>query len=206
MISVSDRVKQWLQSHPLHAKFLADGLLNASALARTIKTDIEQEIGDTVTHESLVLSINRQAKLIKNEATDFDTYIGDISIQSGLSAIVIPNSDLNPEVFAKAITILHKTKEFTLYSKTLLHTTLVSKQAVISELALHLPHTHLHQTVVALTLRLQGDHTKISGVCSYILQKVALQNISLVEVISSDSELSLIVHKADAKRAVDCLV
>ena len=206
MISVSDRVRLWLQTHPLHAKFLEDGLMNASALARAIKPELEQEAGDSITLESLILGINRQAKLTKSTALNLDDYIGDLSIQSGLSVIVVPNADLNPEVFAKAITILHKTREFTLYSKALSHTTLVSKQAVITELALHLPNTYLSQDIVALTIRLQGDYATVSGLCSYILQKIAMQNISLIEVISSDSELCLILHKTDAKRAVDCLV
>lgn len=207
MITISDRIKSWLDSHPTHASFAADGLINASALARMIKPDIQKQAGEIVSVDAITLAINRYGKAATRLASsNFEEYIGEVSVQSGLSIITIPQVDLDPEGFSKAIAILHKTQEYTLYSRGVWHTSLIGKRPVVEELALHFPYTIVAHDLVAVTVKLKSGHLPIPGVCAYVLQKIALHGINLQEVTSSHDELTLIIKKEDTNRALNCLV
>lgn len=207
MLTISDRTKSWISTHPTHAHFLADGLINASALARLIKPDIEKEVGERVSAEAITLALNRHSKNIRHlSSADYEKFVGEVSVQSGLSIMTIPQVDLDPDAFSKAIAILHKTHEYTLYSRGVWHTALVGKHSVIEELATHFRHTIIAHDLVAVTIKLKPGHLPTPGVCAYILQKLALRDINLQEVTSSHNELTVIIRKNDTNKALDCLV
>jgi hypothetical protein len=207
MLTIADRVRSWMESHPVHAGFIADGLLNASALARMLKPELQKQMGEKISQEAITLAINRYGKRTQKIASvNFEQYIGEVSVQSGLSIITIPQVDLDPDGFAKAIMILHKTHEYTLYSRGVWHTALIGKRPIIDELAVHFRHTIIAHDLVAVTVKLKPGHLPVPGVCAYVLQKIALRGINLQEVTSSHDELTLIIQKTDTNKALDCLV
>ena len=104
MITISDRVKLWMKNHPTHDSFMAEGLINSSALARLIKPELQRQAGEEVSLEAVILALNRYGKSAKHvKSTDLEKYIGEVSVQSGLSIITIPQVDLDPDNFSKAI-------------------------------------------------------------------------------------------------------
>lgn len=207
MLTIADRVKTWIEAHPTYVSFMADGLINASALARLIKPELQKQTGEPISSEAITLALNRYSKKIKKLASNnFEQYIGEVSVQSGLSIITIPQVDLNPDKFAKAITILHKTHEYTLYSRGVWHTSLIGKKPIVEELATHFRYTIVAHDLVAITVKLKPGHLPVPGVCAYVLQKLALRDINLQEVTSSHDELTILIKKADTNRALDCLV
>lgn len=206
MLTISDRVKSWVASHPVHASFMAQGLLNASALARTIRPEIQKQIGEPVSAEAITLALNRHTKQATTSVVDFDQYIGEVSVQSGLSIITIPQVGLDPDSFSQAIAALHKSHEYTLYSRGVWHTALVGKRPVINNLAQYFDHTIIIHDLVAITIKLKPGHLPMPGVCAHILQKIAFRGINLHEVSSSHDEFTLIIHKDDTNPALDCLI
>lgn len=206
MLTISDRVKSWIHNHPVHASFMAQGILNASALARIIKPEIQKQIGEPISRDAITLALNRHAKQQVAHQIDFDQFIGEISVQSGLSIITIPQVGLDPDTFSKAIAILHKSHEYTLYTRGVWHTALIGKRSVIEELTSHFRYTIVAHDLVAITVKLKPGHLPVPGVCAHILQKIAFRGINLQEVTSSYDELTLIIHKDDTNAALDCLI
>jgi hypothetical protein len=207
MLTITDRVKSWMKAHPTHARFIADGIINASALARTIKPELQKQAGEIISQDAITLALNRYSKSAQRHASvHYEKYIGEVSVQSGLSIITIPQVDLDPDAFSKAISILHKSHEYTLYSRGVWHTMLIGKRGVVVELASHFRYTFVAHDLVAITVKLKPGHLPIPGVCAYVLQKLALQNINLQEVTSSHDELTVIIRKEDTNKALDCLV
>lgn len=206
MLTVSDRVRAWLRDHPTHTRFLADGLINASALARYIQPSLEKQLGETVSKEAVTLAINRYSKTAKQYSSNhYEQYIGEVSVQSGLSLIAIPQTTMRPDVFAKAIAVLHKTNEYSLYTSGVCNTMLIGKQSIIMQLAPYFPSLVITHDLAAVTVMLKPGHLPTPGVCAYILQRVALQNINLQEVASSHDELSLVIDKHDTNKVLECL-
>ncbi len=206
MLTISDRVKSWIASHPVHASFMAQGLINASALARTIKPELQKRIGEPVSQDAITLALNRHAKHATVVDIDFDRFIGEVSVQSGLSIITIPQVGLDPDAFSLAIAALHKSHEYTLYSRGVWHTALVGKRSVVENLARYFEHTILIHELVAITIKLKPGHLPMPGVCAHILQKIAFRGVNLHEVSSSHDEFTLIIHKDDTNTALDCLI
>lgn len=205
MIKVSDRIALWLEAHPTHAQFLSEGLINASALARTIQPEIQKQTGASASLDSIILSLNRQAKTIKHAAPKVEQTVDEVSIQPNLSLIVLPNSELDGEMFSKAIAILHKTKEYALYTHGVWHTSLTGKQSVVQELAAHFQHTTLTHDLLAVTAKLMPADTTTVSYAS-LLQKLAQRNIATHAVYFSHNELTVIIAKADANGALECFV
>jgi len=206
MLTISDRVKSWIASHPVHASFMAQGLLNSSALARTIKPEIQKQVGEPISQEAITLALNRHAKRTIASSVDFDQFIGEVSVQSGLSIITIPQVGLDPDMFSRAIAILHKSHEYTLYSRGVWHTALIGKRSVVQELTSHFRYNVVIHDLVAITVKLKPGHLPVPGVCAHILQKIALRGINLQEVTSSYDELTIILGKDDTNAALDCLI
>ncbi|RYF29124.1 MAG: hypothetical protein EOO17_02545 [Chloroflexi bacterium] len=207
MITITDRVKTWVTEHPFHATFMADGLINASALARLIQPDIANQMGEAVTVEAITLALNRYGK-DSHSATlvDFDRYIGEVSVQSGLSIMTIPQVDLNSDEFFRAIMELQKQQEYTIYTRGIWHTALIGKKEVISTLSQSFPGTITSHDIVGITVKLKPGHLPVPGVCAYVLQKLAHRNINLQEVTSSHNELTVFIHRIDTNKALECLV
>ena len=208
MISVTDRVKTWVATHPFHATFIANGLINSSALARTIKSDIEQQVGERVAVESITLALNRYGHDVASDdiPLDFDQYLGEVSVQSGLSILSIPQVDLDADFFFAALAELHKNHEYTIYTRGVWHTALIGKQQVIHDLSAHFRNTVVSDDLVGITIKLKPGHLPKPGVCAYILQKIAFKGINLQEVTSSHNELTVIINRMDTNRALECLV
>ena len=207
MITTSDRVAKWLIDHPFHASFMNSGLINSSALARAIKPNLEEQAGERLSVDAITLAINRTKHLQTPITTiDFEQYIGEVSVQSGLSILTLQQVDLDQDAFFAAVQQLQKKQEYTLYTHGVWHTALVGRQDVIAELATHFPNGIITNDLVALTIKLKSGHLPTPGVCAYILQKIAFAGVNLEEVASSYNELTVIVGKDAAKKALDCLV
>lgn len=205
MSTIADRVRSWIRSHPSHAAFLAQGLMNASALARMIKPEIDAKNNDDTSIEAIILALNRYSKNITSRKIEVHELISDVSTQSDLSIMTIPHADLNADAFSTALSILHKTSEFTLYTRGAWHISLIGRQPIVEELRRHFRHTTITHDVAAITMRLVPEHTSIPGVSSYILQKIAFSNITVHEIVSSHNELTLVVNNDNINKALDCL-
>lgn len=207
MITITDRVKTWVTEHPFHATFMADGLINASALARLIQPNIESQMGETVTVEAVTLALNRYGKDSHSaHLVDFDRYVGEVSVQSGLSIMTIPQVDLDSAEFFQAITELQRQQEYTIYTRGIWHTALIGKKEVISTLSQNFPGTITSHDIVGITVKLKPGHLPVPGVCAYVLQKLAYRNINLQEVTSSHNELTVFINRIDTNKALECLV
>ncbi len=207
MITITDHVRAWITRHPFHARFMADGLLNASSLARQIRPEIEQQVGERVSAEAVTLALNRHGRSAATLATlDYTRYLGEVSVQSGLSLLTVSQTNLDTDRFLDAVTRLQQDHEYALYTRGVWHTTLIGRHDIIVDLAAKFSSSVKIDNLVAVTIRLKPGHLLIPGVCAYILQRLALRGVNLVETASSYNELTLIINATDMNAALDCLV
>lgn len=196
-----------MQQHPLHATFVKDGLINVSALARLIKPELERQAGEILSLEAITLALNRHGKRSGATANiNYERFIGEVSVQSGLSALTIPQVNLDINTFFDALKVLHANHEYTLYTRGAWHTALIGKQPTIELLATKFPHSIVVHNLVGLTIKLKPGHLPTPGVCAYILQKFALRGINVTEISSSHDEFTIIVAEQFAQAALACLI
>jgi len=207
MITVTDRVRSWVQRNPSYALHMRHGIINYSSLARRIKPDIEHDVGERVSVEAITIALNRVAKtLTDQDAVDYSAYLGEVSVQSGLGVLTIPQSETSMDQFFTAAKRLHEQNEYMVYTRGLWYTALIGRTEVIDELETALQGTVTSRDIVGITVKLRIGHLPVPGVCAYVLQILANRGINLVEVTSSHNELTVFVHNNRTSEAVALLV
>lgn len=207
MFTISSRVEQWLKSHPFHTSFMSKGLINASSLARTIRPELEADAGTMLSLEAITLSLNRLSKRQKSSLpNDYSNFVGEVSIQSDLSVLTIPQVNLDIDAFYDAVKSMHKNQEYTLYTRGVWHTALIGPRDTVQKVAKHFQNTLITHNQVGLTVKLKSGHLPTLGVCAFVLEKIAQNGINLTEVTSSHDELTIIIDKKFAQTAINCLV
>lgn len=207
MLTISDRVEQWIGQHPFHAGFLAEGLMNASALGRVIQPELEAASGEKVSLEAITLALNRLGKRLGRQMTvDYGQYIGEVSVQTGLSVLSVRQTDLALDVFFETMQRMHANREYCLFTRGVWHTALIGKRAEIAELSCRIADGVLIDDQVAITIRLRPGHMPVPGVCAYILQMIAFHGINVTETASTLDEMTIIVDTAYTRPMLDCLL
>lgn len=207
MITISDKVREWVKQNPTYAQYMSEGLLNHSSLARRIKPEIEQSIGERVSVEAITLALNRYAKqMVAEGIVDYASYIGEVSVQSGLSVLTIPQSESSMDQFFVAARRLHEQNEYMVYTRGLWYTALIGRTEVIDELETTLRGTVTSRDIVGVTVKLRIGHLPVPGVCAHVLQLLASRGINLVEVTSSHNELTVFVHNNRTSETLALLV
>jgi hypothetical protein len=203
MITISTHVQRWVDQHPLCADMIAAGIINHSALARRIRPEIQAVSGQSVSNAAITVALNRQSKILAKtrNAHDYRRYIGDISIQTGLSIVVVAAEADVPVYKAKHIS------DYFVISQGLWHSTIIAKTDVVNKL--HLKPAHIKQQMdklTGLTVRLGEGNIAVPGVIAHALQILAAKQINLLEVISAHNELTVILDEDQAQKALKALL
>lgn len=207
MITISDHVKNWVHNHPTHAMHMRQGIINYSSLARIIKPDIEHASGERVSVDAITLALNRVAKKLSPESDiDYSRFLAEVSVQSGLGVLTIPQSDINTDVFFRAARKLHEQNEYMVYTRGIWHTALIGKLNIIDELETTLHGTVTSRDIVGITVKLKIGHLPVPGVCAYVLQLLADRGVNLIEVTSSHNELTVFIPSKFTNVALESLI
>lgn len=215
MRTVANRVEAWLMDRPFHLSFLARGLINSSALARDIRPALEHQAGEKLSEQAITLAINRLTRRLSSEASageatvagaDFNHYIGEVSAQSGLSILTIPQTTIDEALLYEVLEDLYASKQYTLYTRGVWHTALVTNERTVTQLADHFAGSIVIHDLAAVTVKLRPGHLPIPGVCAFVLEKLAQHGINLTEVTSAHDELTVIIEKQFMQPTLHCLL
>jgi len=181
---------------------MQSGQINLRSYSRAIKKDIESEVGERVAVETITTALSRIAKKLTQTIDTPADYIGDASIQTGLSILNFHSVDYDSTLGA-AIHFLETKSEFFVATRGIHHSGLFTKSKLISELPIELDScTRILDNMVGITITLLDGHENVPGVCAYILNRLALSGISVEETVSAKDEMTVIVFKKDARQAL----
>lgn len=203
MKTISSHVQDWLDHNPLVVNYLGQGLINHSGLARSIKADIEESIGEKVSIEAVTIALNRLGKKValSSAKQNLSDYIGDISVQTGLSILVFEGRPLMDTVEAA------HNSDYVILTEGIKHSSLIIKSSSANDLNPD-PSKLVtrYDDIAGLTIQLSDGHEDTPGVIAHTLGIIAAKDIDLREVVSTYSELTIFVDKADAQAAVAALI
>lgn len=204
MITISQHVEQWIEQNPVMRDQLAMGLMNHSALARHMYSDIKNTAGTSVSIEAITIALNRLGKALSKQPRKEDLlrFIGDVSVQTGLTIIVIQTEPNDLKTGAA-----RRKGEFFVVSQGIWHTTIMSKTETIDMLGLAESDVVVRRdNLTGLTVKLTSGNVDVPGVCSLVLQVLANKNINLQEVSSTHDELTVIFDQDEAQKALQTII
>lgn len=211
IVTVSHLVKKIINDKPFLEEALSQKLISYGNLAEQIKPKIEEELGKQVKHSAIVMALRRYSDELEEgrvKIAPFD-YNSEITMKTNLCDFCV----------VKSPTLLSKLKQ--LYGLVNFergdHLNVVLGNYEISiiinerykdELAKFLKGEKIlskETNLAALTIGFKGDFLHTPGIIFNVIRKLAWENINIYEVVSTLTELTLILSKKDSIKAYDSL-
>lgn len=201
MMSISHVVEDIIKHRPYLSEALAAGLINVSALARQLKSDIEAALKKEVNVGAIVMSLNRLAPTLQvREQVQLSRLLnsmGDIILRSNLCDYTFKNSGTLLECHIEVLKSLVNNDEifYTLVQGVFETNIVVSdimeekiKEYFKDELCLF-----QQNGLSSVTLKLPKGNSMQPGFYYTIMKELSWEGINLTEVISSTNEFTVIV-------------
>lgn len=215
MYRTKDAVKIILEKSEIALTAFNEGYLNFSAYAKKIKPEVEKETKKNVSVGSIVVSLSR----IKSESKGKKYVVpkdllpliklNDIVVKSSLFEITFENTEKNRSV----INEIQKKSDISVDD---MHMISIG----INEITLILPIKFKEKTIklfapakpkiildnlAAVTVRFSDDYLYIPNTIFVIIRELALRRINIIEIVSTFTELSIIVTQKELMSTFEVL-
>ncbi len=211
MGSVSGEVKMVLENKPFLLDALGRGILSLGNLAEEIRPEIERRLGKEVKDSAIVMALRRFGEEIQQHITPpeggevsgeiiMKTNICDFNVRKSpvllmrlkeLYALVsIDRGDfLNITVGNNEISISVSEKYYERMEEFLKNETIYNER----------------KGLVSLTLLFSGDFLHTPGIVFQVIRRLAWENINLFEIVSTMTELTVVIDKSDSMKGYGVL-
>lgn len=215
MVRIAEVVEQLVRQSPFISEAINDGLINVSALARRLQTDVEKQLGKPVKSGAIIMAINRlqtgELMFIEKNIRLFFKRLSDISVRSNLSDYTFQNSDTLLQKQVRLLDMISRDfpNAFYSFSQGVGETTIIVTNSLDEQVDLIFEGENQldkESQLSAITLMLPTENRNLYGVYYYILKDLAWQGINLVELISTSNEFTLIVSDEDLDHAFSVIM
>ena len=203
-MNVSEIVKKLIWEQPFLLEALNRGIIHFGNLAAELKPKIEFELEKTVTESSIMMALRRYAEEVKEKIEILHPLQLDceITMKTGIC-------DFN---IIKSNTLLQQLKSFyelvDLGRGDFLNITIGNREisiaisqkyrATIETFLQNETILNKQEELVALTIVFNSDFFHTPGITYQVLQSLAWKNVNLLEIISTVTELTIVIEKKDS--------
>lgn len=210
MISVSDALNKIITSYPLIEEGLSRGIINYSAFAREVKPRIEKQLYKPVSEGAIIMALKRISEgLIKERSNQVDINLTDLTVRSNLTEFTFTNSGSLADKQRKLFNQMEDKKDvLCAVSQGIRETTFItSADASLAVEKIFSNETRIAKIVhlSSITIHLPEETVEIPGIYYQILKMLAWEKINIVEVISTYTELTIVLDNKDVDRAFSVL-
>ena len=205
MLKVTDVVEEIIsQSFIPYAALRADQL-NLSAYARSIRKDVELRTKKSVRTGTIVTALSRLQTTLQHKDTLLPKVkLDDIAVKSSLMEISYEKTDATQ----KALQVLSRRKgsstEFFTVTQGQAEITIIAPdkwEKDIRDIFQGMQPKLTLKRLTSLTLRFSSKYLTQPNVLLSILMKLAARKLVVIEIISTFTEVSLILHEKDIEEA-----
>lgn len=218
MKSVSDAVYSILQQDQIAYEACLRGVLNLSAYAQEIHSEVEAIAWKSVKKATIVVSLSRiQEKLRTSfhlESLRPVVHIDDISIRAPLCDVSFEKTKKSRDATKKLTesTFYKQNTDFFTITEGVSEITLIAPQRVyqlIIDLYRSKPYEILpkksYQLLTGISVRFSEQYLIVPNVIYSLISQLAIHRINVIEIVSTLTELVVIVEETDAQKSVDTL-
>lgn len=206
MLKVSEAVLEILTGSDVAMEALKDGILNLSAYAEKIHTEVEEKTLKPVKIGTIVVALSRTAEnLDQIGSINPKIQLEELSIKAPLCDITFENTKENlrlvkslsgqiPDSATHFFTVTQGIEEITIvasesYKTSILNHFKTEPKSVLSNL-------------VGVSVRFGEEYIPLPNVIFAILYSLAVKRINLIEIVSTYTEITLVVEKDNVEVAI----
>lgn len=211
MISISDALNEIITNYPFVEKGLSKGIVNYSAFAREVKPQIEKRLLKSVKTGAIIMSLKRISDRLSKEKNKEDQNLNltDLTVRSNLSELTFANSETFPEKTRLLLeSVSNKRGVICTFSEGIRETTFIMSAEIMADAKRIFKGETLVSNInnlSSITIRLPEEVVYIPGIYYCILKMLAWENINIIEVLSTYTELTIILENKDVDRAFTSL-
>ena len=211
MVTISHIVNKLVDEKIYLHEAISKGIASYGSVAKHLKPEIEKELGREVEHYAIVTALRRYAEKIqvRFDKIKFNSKYSEVNLKTHIMDINVLKSQ---ELFDK----LKRFYDVVNFEKgDILHIIYGRTQVAIvtneryKDKILNLLQNQkikkIEENLVALSFTVGKDRIEEPGVLFKITRSLAWENINVVEIISVDLEITVILHKEDAIKGYNAL-
>ena len=213
MITLKTHIDQLIHKEPFLVENIQNGLINISALARKLEPKLSKKVGKKLNVNAIIMTIKRmeieeikKSRPLKKQIKN----IGDLTVKSGLIDYSFQNTPEFEKMSSKfSLKQLTNTKGFHTLCKGIHETTVIISENLknLFEKSLgDIPYISRQEDLASITIQLPKLNTEVSGLYHYLLGIITWRGISIVEVISTTHELTIILKEEHVSAALEALM
>ena len=213
MSSISKITGDIINQTPFLRELLSKNLINISALAREILPEIEQITGEKVKEGAVLMAIKRitfdSSPSIEDEIREALSHLGDIIVRIGLTCYTFENSKTLKEKEISLYNLIHEDPAYFInVSAGLRESTYIISSNNEEDLESIFKNDYLikKRMFLASVSITRPPIYDVIGTTYYILKQLAWSGINIVEILTTENELAIIVHEKDVDQAFKILM
>jgi aspartokinase len=206
MKTITNSVRTVMQNDEVAREASRRGILNSSAYAREILPQIEKETWKDVEETSVTVAINRIAKNQKWLAIKPHIQFDKIAIETGLVDVTFEKTVELQKMLSSTVSSVRQELSNDLYiESTGQHqvTTIMSSRMWnrLSKL-IHQKPIGIYTNQIALSISFDQKYLQVPNFIYGVLSILALEDINLIEIVSTMTEIVLVINSDDMELAL----
>jgi aspartokinase len=208
MITIAAAVEKTVHDSPILEECLAAGVLNLSAVARTIRPQVEAESMKKAGSAAIVMALRRLAPQLHRKAIDprgILRLVRDITVRSNITEFTFQNSSTILQCQVRLIERIRKQGQHFITCTQGVHEMTVMVQTDYEGIVEKVFHDEKRvsrvRNLAALGIHLTPKVVEVPGVYYAILKQLTWSGINVVEVVSTMTELTLLLEKKNVEKA-----
>jgi len=204
-------VEKHIRERPFLHEALRRGILNNAALAEQLLPMVEQELNKTITFSAVNMAIRRLGeKLEKNhvEHTLFDSE-ADITTRSHLVEIVIYKmGEIEPYVEQLYTIVDLKQGDFLTITQGLHEFMIITNEKHVAKIQKLFPKNMVRKIIrnlTSVTVHIPATSIETPGMFYVVTRAMAWENINIVDIVSTYTELTFIINDTNTGKAISVL-
>jgi len=207
MITVPQAVEKIVRRSRYLTEALSKNLINASSLARYMKPEVETLVYKNVTLGSIIVAVKRMQKSFKSAGYKQITIFKeapDMIVRSNLTLIYVKNSQGLIQKLSKIEMSGQNFQKKALFTYGRVETTILTNKINLENIGKILKEEETIQTfpnVSSITIHLPHEALLSPGIIYFFLKSLAWEEVNILDILSTHTELTLIFSPKDINSA-----
>ncbi len=206
MPSIAQIVEELVMERPFLADALRRGLINYGALADELLPSAQRETKRPVRHAAVMMALRRLSeKLEAQEVRTPDFKKSEVTIRSNLFELTVRNTSRAFEkIHEYRRRVAHERGEILTITDGLHELTIISNRQHLAPLKKLLRSEHVKnitENLSLLTITIPDDALGTPGYFATLTRAFAWENINIIEIVSTLTEMTFALHDKDVPRA-----